>query len=165
MPAPINAYGWRVPVLGTDAPDGPADLTRLAGDIYTSLISTDAKLNALGGALGDSGWVTLTLTAGFTAITSGGYPTPSVRRIGKIVHSRGLVTLAAGAYTGVITTLAAAYCPQANEILPPLAMKNKAFQISVTSSGSMSVMPQPTYSVGTAAASDLYSLYGSWMVV
>ena len=118
----------------------------------------------MGGGSGDSGWVTLAITGSFTAVTSGGYPAPSVRKVGKVVHMRGLVQFVSGSYTNTITTLPGSYCPPANEANPAFATSGKVFQTSVNAAGAVAVMPQPTYTVGSAAAGDVYSLYGSGLV-
>lgn len=101
------------------------------------------RIDPVAGALTDSGWTALTLTAGYSALS--GYATPSYRKIGNEVHFKGVVTVAAS--LSAFATLPSGYRPYGGaspELYPVLTNGNTPNTISVATTGAMTLTVMPT---------------------
>lgn len=116
-------------------------------------------LNAIGQQLADTGWLTLTLGPGWTAVA--GY-TPEVRAIGSLVVCRGRISLGAG---GAIAHLATSpIVPDRNTDLPTIAIgagHEFVGQPQVTASGIIQ-LPAGSY-FGAINTGAVVRLAGSWI--
>ena len=142
-------YGWTTPASSA-ANDVPTDLASLANQI-------EASINTLHE---DVAWTTLPLLNGFTVVS--GYPL-QIRRIGKIVELRGMVTIPASGQSNAICNIPVAYRPSGNRWL----------QAAVASSNKAVVMPTHDTAVGTISLATSYwtappagvvSITGTWTV-
>lgn len=108
------------------------------------------------------GWVTLTLTAGYSAVAG---HTPQARRIGQLVRIRGMVTFNSGTITTAVSTVPSTMFPVANEWLGLKRGTTGSWiaELMIDSSGNI-LVPSATYYQGTAAAGMVFNIAGNYLI-
>lgn len=109
------------------------------------------------------GWVTLTLTAGYSAVAG---HTPQVRRVGQLVRVRGMVTFNSGVITTAVASVPSTMWPAGNEWLGVTRGTTGSWIASllVDSSNGNIVVPSATYYQGTAAAGMVFAISGNYLI-
>lgn len=131
----------------SSAVDVAADLAALAGGVETALGT-------------DTGWVTLTVSAGFSAVA--GY-TPQIRRRGAQVWVRGMVRYDSGNAYAPCLSIPAGYRPGATTLLGVTAASDsKLPQMVVDTAGAYGVSQY--YSGSYPGLGANIPVIGSWLV-
>ena len=142
-------YGWTTPASSA-ANDVPTDLASLASQVE----NTTKTLHE------DVAWATLSLLNGFTVVS--GYPL-QIRRIGKVVELRGMVTIPGSGQSNAICNIPVAYRPSGNRWLQAaVASSNKAV-VMPTYDAALGTISMAT-SYWTATPTGLVSITGTWTV-
>lgn len=129
-----------------------------ATTVPTSQIDDLRVFTRLAGAPADSGWVTLTLASGYTAVA--GY-TLQYRLIGSQVFLRGAAAYNGG---GTIATLPVGARPASNSWLGSAHSNDGSFEFTllVASTGVLSI--PATYYNGTVTTGEVLPIFGSFLI-
>lgn len=107
----------------------------------------------------DSGWVNLTLGAGWTA--TGGH-TPQARRVGKVVHVRGAVTRGAGA-SSTLATIPTGLRPASQQFHGAhVTSGGVVFELLAGTDGTLQLITG--YATGSTADGTVHPLGGAFLV-
>lgn len=128
--------------------------------VYTFKTWADLLVDRLDGG---TGWTGLTLGPWWTAVN--GYPL-QVRKSGKCVYVRGIVTFTSGVYTNRITTLPAKFRPtgQHQFLNPSITSSTRVVvQPLAQAGGDISIPAGNAYTTGSMTGGDNIIISGSWL--
>lgn len=143
-------------------PEGPdpayvhLDLKAQAEQVHARLVAADGRLTTVDA---DSGWQLLTLSAGFSSVTS-----PVYRIMGQTVYLGGVVQLNTGSVNTPIATLPVAARPARQQTLGSGVTGDGTFDylLIVQTTGGITI--PAGYTNGTANAGEVIPLFGSFLL-